>query len=147
MGVSRSPIVWLLTVDHHGDVHEVDLAAGLHAGLAAVHALVGLGHLMDLEVVVWQHLEPAFTAPAKRRRTDGWRERVGRGGGGGGGKDKRTTVYDRERGEIRKLGKPAEKIAALRWTVSLHLIKSTQINTHAITVCTPLPLWPLGDWL
>lgn len=56
-----------LTVDHHGDVHKVDLPAGLHAGLAPVHALVSLGHLMDLQVVVGQHLEPAFTAQARRR--------------------------------------------------------------------------------
>lgn len=51
-----------LTVDHHGDVHKVDLASGLDAGLAAVHALVSLGDLLDLQVVVRQHLEPAFTA-------------------------------------------------------------------------------------
>lgn len=37
-----------LTVDDHSDVHKIDLATGLDAGLAAVHALVSLGHLMDL---------------------------------------------------------------------------------------------------
>lgn len=59
-----------LTVDHHGDVHKVDLPACLHAGLAAVHALVGLGDLMDLQVVVCQHLEPAFTAEVKKGRVE-----------------------------------------------------------------------------
>lgn len=55
-----------LTVDNHGDVHEVDLAPRLHAGLAAVHALVRLGHLVDLQVVVGQNLVPAF--PERRRQ-------------------------------------------------------------------------------
>lgn len=56
----------VLTVDNHGDVHEVDLAPRLHAGLAAVHALVRLGHLADLQVVVGQNLVPAF--PRRRRQ-------------------------------------------------------------------------------
>lgn len=49
---------------------------------------------------------------AKRRRTDeeaGRRQEEERERGGGN--DKRTTVYDRERGEIRKLGKQRWKIA------------------------------------
>ena len=55
-----------LTVDDNGDVHEVDLAACLDAGLAAVQALVGVGHLMDLEVVIGQHLEPPFNRGGER---------------------------------------------------------------------------------
>lgn len=57
-----------LTVDDHGYVHKVDLPSGLHAGLAAVNALVRLGHLADLQVVVWQHLKPAFTGQEERRK-------------------------------------------------------------------------------
>ena len=57
-----------LTVDDNGDVHEVDLTTCLDAGLAAVHALVGVGHLMDLEVVIGQHLEPPFNRGGERER-------------------------------------------------------------------------------
>lgn len=99
-----------LTIDHHSDVHKIDLTAGLYARLAAVHALVSLGHLMDLQVVVCQHLELAFITQAKRRTdrkkaSQRQKERARRG------KDRRTTEYDRERREIRKLGKQQEKIA------------------------------------
>lgn len=59
-----------LTVDDHGYVHKVDLPTGLHAGLAAVNALIRLRHLVDLQVVVWQHLEPAFTGGAEGEHGD-----------------------------------------------------------------------------
>ena len=50
----------ILTVHHHSDIHKVDLATGLHSRLTAVHPLVSLGHLVDLEIVVGKNLEPAF---------------------------------------------------------------------------------------
>lgn len=67
-----------LTIDHHCNVHKIDLPACLYAGFTAVHTLVSLGHLMDLQVVVWQHLEPAFTAHVKRR-TEGQPEKGRKG--------------------------------------------------------------------
>lgn len=55
-----------LTVDHDSDIHKVDLTASLHAGLTAVHALVCFGHMVDLQAVVCQHLEPACDAQGKK---------------------------------------------------------------------------------